>query len=794
MLRLVLGVPGGVAESGAAVDSDVTDHVGGDQPLDSFVFAQNDSGEEDDLDRLLEGLGGRGPAPASPPRSDPPIPEPEAEAGTGAEVEAKAKAKAEAAAPQPDAEAQASWSAPALDRQTLGALGILLNPSDFRGEDIRRALERVDEVAKQLDMKETTIYDLTCLVLFDFLSTKPESATKVRDILTKMVIEGKYGRKDKIGLMQTLARLHNYKNSTPLQRGVAIDVFNAVRDSGSPDAFAAGLSGALRLVDEKSITLRGYLEKYIDLAKEKKSPIAAYGTDEEKEIGDLYLGGVWQYGTRYPNEMLPLIDKMNEAWFTNPGHKVLWNSLMVVSELEGKYEYIVDDGNGGTKKYSVSLYNVVEDRWESMYASLEPDRQAEIAKHVVRQLPQDVFPLHVALLDYIIDEGDKKIHLAVLSALKELNVNNVNERTLVRCYLRLIEKPGVRDQAIWEGDKKHDLPHLVVKYLVDEDAINLRDPAHRFMVDRRPFYETEDRVEGKKSEPPIVRYGIPLLEEGEIEKVRDEAASAINATSPVALERRGAEFEKIVPQCNETVDILYAERRKHVGLIQLNVGLIPGRAVMDRFEDRPLREDLIGWSLGLDWLSDESDSGNRLLLGAIYEQDFDDPWDSWFAAGLRAGVAWEFGDFMFKIPAVLKYVRMNGIMDTGHRISLERDSTGGLYRTVENTYTANGVSLSVAPEAGWNVFRTKLGRGSTFGVNLFARLDTGLYFNWVSDDKCPSAVNPFGHDVTVANPQNGKGRDITVRNAGTRLACRKNETHFGREIGETLGVLGEYQW
>lgn len=425
-----------------------------------------------------------------------------------------------------------------------------------------------------------------------------------------------------------------------------------------------------------------------------------------------------------------------------------------------------------------SNFDYVDTTSIARYSELDPNKRAEVVRYVVGRIAKNASPEYVAFLDHIIDNGDHEARLAVLLALKTLDADNVDERMLVRYYLRLIEKSDVRDRAITEGARNYNLPHRMVKYLIDEDAKNLRDPAHRFMVDQRPFYETENDVRGAKSEPPIIRYGVPLLEKGEIELVRYH---------PGVLTSQLSVAEDVAQQCNETIDILYAERRKRVGLVQLGGGFIPFRTYNDFWaDDHEQNRDVDGLGGVFDYLTSEYENGARLLLGGQY----DDFGDDGLSLGGRIGPAWQISsDFMFKFPLVVSYFRIKGTGDMGPELPLERESATEPYHFSPGRFTERGVSLVVDPEILYSWHRWKLGEGKTLGLHTSIGMPIGLYWASLSDDDCKTAIDPRGKDITVNN-----NRDVTIRGARSGSLCRDGEDHFGytSELRTMLGL--EYQW
>lgn len=662
----------------------------------------------------------------------------------------------------------------------------------FGKQQLEAALGRLLGKATTLNLEKFSDFERTVFLVLEVLTDIKETEFAqlaanpvlkgVIEFISKAVIDGDYPVDAKTELMRKLADVHNSAASNPAQKLAVLNVFNNVRKTDKIPAFQAGMSTVRFVSDPENKMLRMYLETYADDHVAKNSPIA-----QDQETGIAFHESVRDYVGKYPLQMYGLIGKMNAAWFANPPHVYMWKAMMLVAKQQGECEYEVEVAGSAKEKRRISLEDAVRQFFFAAYNSRKEDDRAAIAKWVVQHMSKDMAPLHLELIEYIIRSGTPKIREAVLDGLATLNADNVDEPPLVRAYLKLMEFADSRDRAIDQGTKQHDLHHRLVKYLTDDDGPNLRDPANAFMVDRRPYSSVDAGGAKVKKDPPILSFGIPLLEEGVIEAQRD---LAVTQKRPQA----------IIDQCQATIDALYDERRKHHPLHQGTVGvLIPGKTYMGLFKDDPLERDVHGMQFSYDYVTKElSPSGTRLNIGAFYNhtdlENFIDPKS--YEAGLRLGPAWDLSKSLFlKLPFELSFFRIEGQEDDSPKVPFSNITMTGPNSassvTGYNDIVYQGAGLAFHPQLGLALFRKQLGKGSTFGLTLNAGALLGFNFGAVKDVQCRHAFNPYGNGMTLG--PNGQQLDYEVT-GGQGSLCRNNEFQFSYSLGFDAGLMAEYQW
>lgn len=658
-----------------------------------------------------------------------------------------------------------------IDREVYGSLGDLI-----QAKDIDAALQRLLAKSTGLSLDKISAFELVCMVAIETLATNPEKAQDVGTLIATMVVNGNYPREEKAKIMRTLASVFNDKDSTPIQKGVVLGIFDAVRKTEKEDAFYAGIAAARLLGDQESAMLLAYITTYADHVG-KNTAISQDGP-----IGAQFLESVKSYAAAYPLKMYPVIAKMRDAWFANPAHAVMWKALMDVSAQVSECEYEVTKPDGTKETRKMALRAAVESLFKASYGKLDLDGKGRIAQWVVKQIGSKVAPLHVDLLDFLIingapEEKDRPVIRAkVLEALVGLNPDVADERTIVRCHFKLMKFDDSRANAIREGTTKQDLHHRIVKYLIDEDADNFRNPAHAFVLDRRPFRQDPDG----KPLAPIHAFGVPLLEEGAVEGVRDTAV-------------RDKKPSHIVVQCDRTIDLLYKEHRKTHGMVQLSGVGLPARTFMDiNPGDQPLERDVHGGGVRLDFFTRElDDAGTRFLIGG------ESLWaDGYHSARLRVGAAWDLLDnrLFLKLPASLGYFQMKGTEDDRREVTFDATSTGpGAYDIAvkSNAFKMTGMDLAISPELDFVIHRWKLGRGNTLAVSGFVGMEVGLYYGWLSDDQGRHAFDPKGATGTMTS--SGNTYSTTFNSPATQLN-RDGEGHFGYNLAFLAGLKFEYQW
>lgn len=658
-----------------------------------------------------------------------------------------------------------------IDREVYGALGSLIE-----ARDIDAALGRLLAKSTGLSLEKLSAFELVCMIAIETLATNPDKAQQVGSLIATMVINGNYPRADKAKLMRTLTSVFADAGSTPIQKGVILGVFDAVRKTDKADAFYAGLAAARLLGDSENQTLRNYIETYAEHVGKNS------GISQDGDIGVEFLESVKSYTAAYPLKMYPVIGKMRDAWFANSPHAVMWKALMDVSGQGSDCEYEVTLPDKTTEKRKMTLRAAVESLFKESYGKLDLGGKGKIAQAVVRQIGAKVAPLHVDLLDYLIingapEEKDRRaIRAKVLEALVGLNPDVVDERTIVRCHFKLMKFDDSRANAIREGTEKQDLHHRIVKYMIDDDHDHFREPAHTFVLDRRPFKQDADG----KPLSPIHAFGIPLLEEGAVEGVRDTAV-------------RDKKAGFIVEQCNRTIDELYKEHRKTHGMMQLSGVGLPARTFMDLVPgEQPLERDIHGGGVQLDFFTKELDSaGTRFLIGGEYMGA-----SGFHSAGLRIGAAWDLLDnrLFLKLPATLAYFRMKGVEDDRREVTFDATSTGpGVYNILmkPNAFTMQGGALMIRPELDVIIHRWQMGRGNTLALSAGLGFEAGLYYGVLSDDSGRHAFDPKGATGTMRSQ--GSGYQVTFDTPATQLN-RKDEGNFGYNFGLFGGLGLEYQW
>lgn len=651
-----------------------------------------------------------------------------------------------------------------IDREVYGSLGDLLQQ-----QDIDAALARLTSKSTGLSLDKVSAFELVVMVAIETLAANPEKAQQVGSLIATMVILGNYPRDEKAKIMRTLASVFNDGSSPDIQKGVVLGIFDAVRQSDKADGFYAGIAAVGLLGDAESSMLHEYIVTYADLHAAKNSAISQDGP-----IGEEFLKAVQRYSSAYPLKMYPLIAKMRDAWFANPAHGVTWKALMAVSGQDAECEYEVAKPDGTKETRRMTLRAAVESLFKESYGKLDLEGKGKIAQAVVRQIGPEVAPLHVDLLDSLIIDGAQQeadravIRAKFLEALVGLNPDVAQERVVVRSHFKLMKFDDSRSTSIREGTQKQDLHHRAVKYLVDDNAAHLRHPAHAFLLDRRPF--TND-AEGNPLSP-IHAFGVPLLEEGAVEAVRDQAV-------------RDKKGDLIVAQCNHTVDELYREHRKINGLVQLSVAGLPARTFMDfDSDDQPLERDVHGVALRLDFLTAElGDEGTRFLYGGEFQRA-----NGFLEGAARLGAGWDLLDnrLFLKIPVGVGYFRLEGTEDDRREVTF--DGNDGPVALRSNAFKMEGALLTVSPEISLLFHRWQLGEGRTFALLGQVGFDASAYFGWLSDKSGRRSLDPEDTTGTATSAEN-----VTLTGRAGRLD-RDGEFHAGYSYDVNAGLLFEYQW
>ncbi len=662
-------------------------------------------------------------------------------------------------------------AAPGITHATATKEAIIVLGDLLKGEDVSilDALQRLELNAKELPLEKISPFEMVVLILIEILRTKPQLADKVKNIIIQIIVDGPYPFEEKVSIMTKLARIHNQADTTDVQKGAIIAVFEAAREGVKKDAFLAGLITVRQLNDQDKDETKRYLSTFAAHAHQETE----IGMDTELQAE--YIDALKDYAKVQSKYMLPVMEEITSYWFDNLNARILWNALMTLSELNLKCELTSNTGEPVLvpfKEALLALFNAY------FYNEDLPDqRRITITDKVIGNLdyntpyfPTDQFvpALHVKIIEDIIKKGKTEIKQAVLNALLTKQMirfskeKSDKERAIATAYFRLIAGE-LREKAIEQATGKDDLHHQMLKFMIDDETKwdnpgrFLRDSTHALITDGSPYYDKSF----------IVTHGIPLLEEGAVEAVTDKAPSG-----------------EIGNQCEETLKTLYEARyiRNPLWDLSLNLSVQPANSFAgDRIERDP-------GTLGIrfDWMGPEWDMFRwRTLFGGEISRGL-----AAQSASVMVGTGRLFQDVIkglfVKSFSFVGWLNMFNKDDDSTAIPLgigPKDTEPYDAKVINPDIDIHAAQAGIGLQLGMDILTKRLGLGRQFRLRVFVESRGSLWAGVISDDGCNYALDPKG--FTGSNGNLSTDTKFSQR-------CRDNDGIAGYALTGTIGVTGEF--
>jgi len=651
-----------------------------------------------------------------------------------------------------------------LEDKEIYELIVKLVSGNFTEEDTKK----MESLVPGLRVSGANLHEIIFKLSVERLKCEPESAEKYANNIILMLNTTGTSSEFKLERLKELVQFHNAKESDATQKKEILKIFDKTKESDNPALFSLGMQTVKDLNDDGHAMMQSYVSTFIDHAA-KESKIG-----KDPAIADYSLETISKYASVEQKKMGELIDETVKFWFKNKKIVPLWKAIMVMANTEGRIPG--EEGAQGQR-----YFEAVQMTFKKYYGD-DTQKRVETSKWVVKHMAVS-YPLpnqsdlsitdfHLQLLEEMISEGPEEVRHAIVSELNGLpNEENqhgvlrlVDEKAVLWCYFNLMRFPDTREKVIVDSTKFKKLHTRLIKYLIDTNqARNIRNPSHAFLVDDQPI--------GPNLDAPIEAFGIKLIR-------------------PVEKTCSKAKENEIKNQCNNTIDTLYVEYRRHKPL--LDIEIVGVTRSINSLSGAAINLAQHGGTLNIDFLSKpfkknkskipaggRNSQATRFLLGG-----YADAAQHLLGFGLRVGFAAEFGkSVMLKVPFRAGYLRINGAKSNLPGIPFvwgEQDANG-VYPLINVTPTISfqGGEVGAAPELVFTMKRFRLGGGKTLGLNLVAGAFATVGYGKLSDKPVANTLERL-ENLGITEDQQIVGQGVFGK-------TRSNQSAFTYSLGLFAG-------